>query len=191
MVNLDDALVMMEFIEKVGISIEGMKSFYDEENSILSLEKQRYSLDERVMQNVTVKLEKEKNSLLIRNSICREYDIETIGDNPMTNYDIYRVHSVQELTKFKVDTDKLNIYTTTISQDIKEDTMGGGSWIIVDINTFSEFIDKDLRIFLPSYSIDVPIEKESYSVPSGYKITDGLSVVKKMEDSKIFNKAMK
>ena len=65
------------------------------------------------------------------------------------------------LTKFIVEDNQLNVYRASFSQTIKEDTMGGGT-IELYMNDFSDFSRNNISI-----------EKESYMIYDGYKITDG------------------
>ena len=52
--------------------------------------------------------------------------------------------------------------------------MGGGDWIIVNFNSFSDLLDES-KIKWASSQKTIPIEKTSYTVPQGYRVTDGVS----------------
>lgn len=189
MLKIDNLLVMMEFLEEEGISIQKMKGSYDEKSKVLTLKKHEDLRDSNIYEYVIVRLDEENNSILIKKDASVEYDFDTISISEYETFETYMVNSVQNLVKYKVNEGKLDVYRATISQTVKKDTMGGGDWIIVNMNSFSEFLDKDKRDWIPEYDINnVPVEKKSYEIPTGYKITDGLSVVKKMEDSKVFVK---
>lgn len=168
MVKIDNLLVMMEFLKEEEISTKKMKGSYDEENNTLSLNSYEKSTTANISQNITVQLDEENNSILIKKHNRVEYDFHTIGNDFMTNYETYKVNSVQTLTKFIVEDNQLNVYRASFSQTIKEDTMGGGT-IELYMDDFSDFSRNN-----------IPIEKESYMIFDGYKITDGLSGTKRI-----------
>ena len=100
MLKIDNLLVMMEFLKEEEISTKKMKGSYDEENNILSLNSYEESNTANISQNITVQLDEENNSIFIKEHNRVECDFHTIGNDPMTNYEAYKVNSVQTLTKF-------------------------------------------------------------------------------------------
>lgn len=189
MENLNNnMLVILEFLEKAGISVENMTINYDEKNSKMVFYKAEYGTDENNIQTITVKLDESKNSVLIKNDVRREYDIENHGNDPMTSYQTYRVDNTQTLTKFKATNGLLNSYTVSIFQQVKEDTMGGGDWIIVDINTLSEFLDEENIRYLPYKHNFSQVEQTIYSIPSDYKITEGFARVEEITSQDLIQK---
>ena len=171
---MENLLIITEFLEETGVSIQDMEASYDEKTQQLILKKKEHEGDEYTFWTVTAKMNVENNSVMVKSVIRREYDFESIGDDPMTSYQTYNVDSHQILTKFKASNGVLNSYSVDIFQTVREDTMGGGNWIIVDVDTFSDVIDQEKRDLMIE-GIVAPIEKNSYTIPLDYKITDGMS----------------
>lgn len=173
MQQINIILLATQFLEKMGISIENMKINYDENSKMVTFTSQNHDQQEKIYKTIQAKLDEKNNSITIKNDVRREYGFKTIGDDPMTNYETYNVDCNQTITKFKAKDKVLNKYTVEISQTIREDTMGGGNWITVDIDSISDFLDKEKRDFLPVGSKLLPVQKDSYLVPEHYNITDG------------------
>lgn len=171
----NNLLVIMEFLEATGISLEDLKLSYNKEKRQLYFCKEEYAQDEEIRYQGTVELNTENSSIVIHDDICHKYDFRVIDDDPMMDWKTYTLDSHQTITKYKVIGGKLNKYTATISQTVREDTFGGGKGIIVDFYSISDCLDKSRKDCLSFYNQMIPITKESYDISEDYKITDGLS----------------
>ncbi len=184
----DNFLVAMELLEKVNISVQDMTLISNLENTEFTFEREEIGNKENKIQQVSIQLEEEKNSAMIKQNSFHEYNFQTIMDDPILGYSTYNVDSNQTIIKFKVDGKKLNVYKTTISQTLIKDTIGGRKESIVDINLISDFIKEEKGMFLPVGNQLFPIEKESYSVPKNYRISQGLSEVEWKSSKKLCKK---
>ena len=182
MKNVDKLLVMLDFLREEEISTKNMKASYDDERDILTLENNYTLGDSNVLESVTVRLNEEKNSVVIKKDTRVEHDFHTIGNDHMTNYEIYKVDSVQHLIEYNAIDDRIYVSRASVSQSMKEDTLGGGAGLIVDVNSISDLTNEDKSgWFQGRYKV----EEESYSIPAGYKITDGVPSVKKEQLQKV------
>ena len=139
-----------------------------------------------ISNEITVKLNERKNNIVVKQKTRIEYDfvsVPSIDDY----YETYRVKSIQKLTKYKVHDNSLDVYCVSFSQKTKEDILGGGAWVIVDIDNFAQFLDNDYMDWVPNIG-NFELKKDSYAVPEGYKITDGLNDVKKIVSNKVISK---
>lgn len=186
--QINNIMVMLEFLEKAGISTKekGMNATFDEQENKLILKKEEWKGGkDNTKQTIIVKLDEQKNSVVIKNEVKEEYNFQ---ESHISEFDYtYCVRDEQQFIKFKSDGENLNVYTATVTQNIREDTMGGGNWIVVDLNNFSDLLDEGRRDWLAFGASKFPIEKTSYKVPQGYKVTDGVSPISS-EIIKIRNK---
>lgn len=190
LIESENLSVMMKLLEAEGISVEKMQGVYDEKNQTLSLNcsSEPGASDIEEEEYVTVELDKNGNKASIKHETKTLYDFVTIGDDPCTDYQTYTVKSVQNLVEYRVLDGKLNVYRASVTQKVKEDTMGGGSWVIVPINSILDILDESQRKWVPDLK-NIQIKKESYDIPEGYKITDGFEDVKKTKTSRYLVKS--
>lgn len=178
----DKSLVLCEFLERANIPTENMKASYDEEKCTLA-----FTLNhDNVSRSVTATLDEEGNQVLIRSADVLKFDIHTVGDDPMTNYETYRVRSEQVLVEFKVEDNKLNVYRASVCQESKGDTFVGGTYSVKDFYSFDEARRANKDQMAPFSFLD--FKQDSYSIPEDYKITDGFGNVGELQSSKILRK---
>lgn len=128
---------------------------------------------------VTLTYDKENKLINIARKIENKNNIVTVGDNPMTSYTRYQRNVEQKVTEYKVNDGKLDITTASLFQSIKEDTMGGGDWIIVNFKSIADFKDEE-HLKWVQHAASMKISEESYDIPEDYKLEDGIESVVSM-----------
>ncbi|MCI8347645.1 MAG: hypothetical protein HFJ12_06860 [Bacilli bacterium] len=125
-------------------------------------------------QKVIVTIDEENNSITVNNYIRYYYNYRNIGND---NYNIdytYRINDKRVFYSFEVLESKLEISKGEIVQNVREDTMGGGNWPVINFNSISDLQNHDLIKWLGKGAGYIPIEKSSYEVVNDYKVTDGI-----------------
>ena len=188
MENINNLLVMIHFLEEEGVSLDGMNCSYDKKNETLFLSHEDSNGDSITSNNITVKLNEKENDITIKQNTRIKYDFKpSLFDERL---ETYRVKNLQNLTKYKVHDNTLDVFRASFSQSVREDTFSGRDWCIVDIYKFNDFLDKNNMdwIDLTTDISNVKYEKKSYTIPEGYSIKDGLNGVKGISSAKVISK---
>lgn len=174
---MDHMLVITEFIEKIGISIENLDVSYDEETGQFLFFGKEVQQNENFERLVCAKLEEEKECVTIKETLRHEYNFKPFWKNGKRE-ESYNVEVTTNLAKWKVYNNYLNLYRAEVFQTTKEDTLGGKIQPLVDFNSMADFLDQEKISIATSGGNYIPIEKESFLIPDDYKITEGLSQIR-------------
>lgn len=181
-------LIMTEFIEKSGVSIDNMEASYDETTGQLFFYGKEMEENENFERLVSVRLDEKRNSAIVKETIRHEYNFRPFWDQEYGKQTSYNVEVTINMTKFKAREQKLHVYTTTVFQTMKEDTLGRKNQSIIDFNSMADFLDEEHISKATSGGTYIPIEKTSYQIPEDYKITEGLSQIKEIPSQIVLRK---
>ncbi len=183
---MNHILEIMEFIEKLGISVENLEISYDEMGQFFFYGKEKKE-DEFFERLVSAKLEEEKESITIKETIRHEYNFKPFWRDGKKEQS-YNVEITTDFAKWKVKKPYLNLYTTTVFQTTKEDTLGGRIQPLVDFDSMTDFLDQEKISMATRGSSYLPIERIRFLVPDDYHITEGLSQIKELSESIVLKK---
>lgn len=138
-----------------------------------------YNYNECLGRTVVITFNEEENSITVKQEDRRSFDYETIGDDIMTDYARYIVESDQNISEYKIVDKTLEVNKGSIHQSVREDSMGGGDWIIVDFNKFSDFTDPDTLRYVSSRFRNINISNEKYNIPENGDIITSINLLEK------------
>lgn len=172
--------IFLEFLEKAGIKIEDNKETYlsystECKPNSLHIQNTKGSENEDITtQNITVNFDNKENKITIKDTKNRQHNFRQFSS--FYGEYTYRVDNNQTITEFKVANQVLWMTRCSINQGIREDTLGGGDWIIVNFDTLEDFKDEKKL----SYAIARPDTSiEAFEIPANYHIKDGIKPVGK------------
>lgn len=179
-----DMEVLMQFASHADIpaeilskcSVTALNCSSNKTSFILNFEDYDAEKEVQNEETVTFTFNRMKQFVTIARRSETKYDFVTIGVDSMTNYERYIRHSDQTVTEFKVNGDSLDVTTASIAQTVREDSMGGGDWIIANFNSISDFEDEN-HLKFAARGAKPEINKQTYKIPACYRLQDGLDSV--------------
>lgn len=183
---IEEMILLMQYAEQTGISTDDISSKYslkkfnystDKSDMMLSFEKRSIEKNKSVNdETVTLTFDQQKQLITVVQRTEKMYDFRTMGDDPMTSFETWRRRVEHNVTEFEMNNGRLNVTTASMSQSMKDDTFGGACGMIVYFNSINDFKDEK-KMRWTGYSTGYGIKTESYEVPEGYQLQDGLAPI--------------
>lgn len=138
----------------------------------------------REEKNYSVEFDLDHNMIRLCERTNRITDVKPLNYIDEGDAYTYRRTNIQQIREYQIVNGKMKATGVTVSQSVQEDTLGGGEWIILPFSNVADALNAKRITFLPtSHKIDV-MEEETWELPEGYKITDGLAPFTKIEEKK-------
>jgi len=175
---MNHILAIIEFIEKVGMSIDNLDIFYRNEAESFLFYGKEHRDSENFEHSIEAKLDLEKKSVTIVEVIRHEYNFQSFWKENFGKQESYNVEVTTNFAKWVVKENQLIVYTTTVFQTTKENTLGTRIQPIIEFHSMTDFLDQEKISIATLGSSFIPIERESFLIPKDYKLTEGLSQIK-------------
>ena len=185
---MNHILAIIEFIEKVGMSVDNLDVFYQKETESLLFYGKEHRNDENFEHSIEAKLDLDKKSVTIVEVIRHEYNFQSFWKENFGRQETYNVEVTTNFAKWIVKDNQLIVYTATVFQTTKENTLGERIQPIIEFHSMTDFLFY-LKISTATLgSSFIPIEKKSFLIPKNYKITEGLSQIKDIPKEVVLKK---
>lgn len=179
--------LMLSFTEKAGIVIDEMLN-YSVKRDELSFSTTKNGVKEEndeYYENICISLDKAIDRVRVTKETSYSYNFVLSEETP--DCQDYLTTCYQEITEFLVRDGKLEVTTASITQTIYENTIFSGTESVVHFESIADFKKLEKQNKLPANHSEILMNTKSYSIPEGYRITDGVGP---MENSpKVMEKA--
>lgn len=179
--------LMLSFAEKAGIVIDEMLN-YSVKRDELSFSTTKNGVKEEndeYYENICISLDKAIDRVRVTKETSYSYNFVLSEETP--DCQDYLTTCYQEITEFLVRDGKLEVTTASITQTIYENTIFSGTESVVHFESIADFKKLEKQNKLPANHSEILMNTKSYSIPEGYRITDGVGP---MENSpKVMEKA--